>query len=246
MPHPISIGLILLAVLGLTPSVRAGDPINWPLSKIAMEDASALRKTLLAQRYSQDELDFALMAAASKGRSEAALLLLTSGANPRRQVPPNGFSPVVVSIRENHVETLIVLLEHGGDPNETDRMGWRPLHHTIGPHYERPDAIRALLEHSAVVDTRDGLQRTALHRAAGFGHAESVCVLLEAGADPSLRERNGYSAIQRAILAGHRDIAELIHSYRLAAANLNVGGPKQKSGSLSLERHACAVLRGQP
>ena len=214
MPHPISIGLILLAVLGLTPSARADDPITWPLSKIAIEDDSALRKTLLAQRHSQDELDFALIAAASKGRSEATLLLLASGANPKRQVPPNGFSPVVVAIRENHVATLIVLLEHGGDPNETDRMGWRPLHHAIGPDYERPGAIRALVQHGAVVDTRDGQQRTALHRAAGFGHAESVRVLLAAGADPSLRDRHGYSAIQRAIIAGHRDIAQLIHSHR--------------------------------
>ena len=121
---------------------------------------------------------------------------------------------MIVAIRENHIETLLILLEHGGDPNETDRMGWRPLHHTIGPHYERPDAIHALVQHGAVVDSRDGLQRTALHRAAGFGHAESVRVLLAVGADPSLHDKHGYSAIQRAIIAGHRDIAQLIHSHR--------------------------------
>jgi hypothetical protein len=214
MPRPISIGLILLVVLGLTSLAQADDPVTWPLSKIAIEDDSALRKALLARRHSQDELDFALIAAASKGRSEATLLLLASGADPKRQVAPYGFSSAILAIRENHIETLSVLLEHGGDPNETDRMGWRPLHHTIGPHYERPDAIRALIQHGAVVDSRDGLQRTALHRAAGFGHAESVRVLLAAGADPSLRDMHGYSAIQRAIVAGHRDIAELIHAHR--------------------------------
>jgi hypothetical protein len=214
MPHPLSIGLILLAVLGLTPSARAGDPITWPLSKVVIENDLALMKTFLAERPSQDELDFALIAAASKGRLEAALLLIASGANPKRRVAPYGFSSVIVAIRENHIETLSILLEHDGDPNETDRMGWRPLHHTIGPDYERPDAIRALVQHGAVVDSRDGLQRTALHRAAGFGHAESVRVLLAAGADPSLRDTHGYSAIQRAIVAGHRDVAELIHSHR--------------------------------
>jgi ankyrin repeat protein len=170
-------------------------------------------KTSLVERHSQDELDFALIAAAGRGRSEAARLLLAAGADPKRRVPPYGFSSVIVAIRENHSETLIVLLEHGGDPNETDRMGWRPLHHTTGPNYERPDAIRALVQHGAVVDSRDGLQRTALHRAAGFGHAESVRVLLAAGADPSLHDKHGYSAIQRAIIAGHREIAELIQSY---------------------------------
>ena len=214
MPHPISIGLILLVVVGFTSLTQADDPVTWPLSKVVIENDLALMKTLLAERHSQDELDFALVAAASKGRLEAALLLIASGADPKRRVAPYGFSPVIVAIRENHIETLIVLLDHGGDPNETDRMGWRPLHHAIGPHYERSDAIRMLLQHGAVVDSRDGgLRRTALHRAAGFGHAESVLVLLAAGADPSLRDRHGYSAIQRALVAGHRDIAELIHSH---------------------------------
>jgi ankyrin repeat protein len=213
MPHPIPVGLILVAILGLTPSARADDPLNRPLSKIAMEDGATLRKAIRVQRYSQDDLDLALLAAASKGRAEAALVLLASGANPKRQMPPNGFSPVIVAVRENQPEMLLLLLEQDGDPNETDRLGWRPLHHAVGLHYERPDAIRALVRHGAVVDSRDGLQRTALHRAAGFGHAESVQVLLAAGADPSLRDQHGYSAIQRAILAGHREIAELIQSY---------------------------------
>lgn len=217
MHHLLSIALLLVAALGLTCAAHADDPFQRPLSKIAVENDSMLRQALRGQRYSQDDLDLALLAAASKGRPEAARLLLAAGANPKRQVPPNGFSPVVVAIRENRLEALIVLLEHGGDPNETDRLGWRPLHHTIGPGYERPEAIRALVRHGAVVDSRDRLQRTALHRAAGYGHAESVQVLLDAGADPSLHDRQGYSAIQRAILTGHREVAELIHSHRARA-----------------------------
>jgi ankyrin repeat protein len=226
MPHLLSIGLILLAVLGFTLSAWADDPATWPLSKIAIENDLALMKTSLAERHSQDELDFALIAAAGRGRAEVARLLLAAGADPKRRVAPYEFSSVVVAIRENQIETLLLLLQHGGDPNEADRMGWRPLHHTIGPNYERPDAIRALIDHGAVVASRDGLQRTALHRAAGFGHEESMRVLLGAGADPSLRDKHGYSAIQRAIIAGHHDIAELIHSYQFAAANLNAGGRK--------------------
>jgi ankyrin repeat protein len=213
MPHLLSIWLIITTGMGLTPVAHADDPFQRPLSRLVLEDGTALRQALQAQRYLQEDLDAALMAAAGQGRTEAARLLLAAGANPRRQVPPNWFSPVIVAVRENQPEMLLLLLQNGGDPNETDRMGWCPLHHAFGPSYERPDAIRALVQHGAVVDSRDGLQRTALHRAAGFGHAESVQVLLDAGADPSLRDRHGYSAIQRAILTGHREIAELIQSY---------------------------------
>lgn len=66
MPHLFSFGLMLLAVLGLASSARANDPGSWPLSKIAVEDGAALRQALQAQRHSQDELDFALIAAAGK------------------------------------------------------------------------------------------------------------------------------------------------------------------------------------
>lgn len=224
--YMIPIGLMLLTLLGVPALAQEDGRGNSPLNQAAIQNDLARVKTLLAERHSQDELDFSLFAAASKGRSEAALLLIAAGASPKRQVSPTGHSSVIVAIRENQLETLIVLLEHGGDPNEMDQVGWRPLHHTTGPDYERPDAIRALVQHGGVVDGRDGLQRTALHRAAGFGHAESVRVLLAVGADPSLREKYGHSASERAEQAGHHSVAQLIQSFRGTSAELEVVEPK--------------------
>lgn len=212
MLHMIFIGLTLLVLLSGTASSQENNPVNWPLNQAVIANDLARMKTLLADRPSQDELDLSLIAAAGKGRLNAALLLLASGANPKRQISPTGHSSVIVAIRENQLETLKILLEHGGDPNGTDQVGWRPLHHTVGPDYERPDAIRALVQHGAVVDGQDGLQRTVLHRAAGFGHVESVRVLLALGADPSLREKYGNSAAERAEKGGHRNVVQLIQS----------------------------------
>lgn len=223
------IAFALLALLGVPATAQENDPVKWPLNQAVIANDLAHMKTLLAERRSQDELDFALIAAAGKGRPEAALLLLASEASPNRQIAPTGHSSIIVAIRENQLETLVVLLEHGGDPNGTDQTGWRPLHHTVGPNYERPDAIRALVQHGAVVDGRDGLQRTALHRAAGFGHAESVRVLLALGADPSLREKYSHSASQRAERAGHRSVARLIQSHGNTAAELEVVQPRGRT-----------------
>ncbi len=94
MPYPLSIGLILLAMLGITPSARADNPVNSPLGKAVVENDLARMKTLLVERHSQDELDFALIAAADKGRPEVARLLLASGAEGVMPNIANRISPM--------------------------------------------------------------------------------------------------------------------------------------------------------
>lgn len=204
----------------------AADPVNWPLTQAVLANDSARIKTLLVERHSQDELDFALIAAAGKGAPEPARLLLAAGASPNRRVGSVGHWSIIVAIRENQLETLLVLLEHGGDPNGTDTMGWRPLHHTVGWAYENPNAIQALVRYGAIVDGRDGLERTTLHRAAGFGHLDSVRVLLKSGADPSVLDKDSNSAAQRALREGHKEIAQLIQSYRMAPTNSKLAQPR--------------------
>jgi len=230
--------LVLLALLGVSASAQEGNSVNWPLSQAVIANDLARMKTLLTARPSQDELDFALIAAAGNGRPEAALLLLTSGASPKREASHIGHTSVMVAIQHNQLETLMVLLEHGGDPNGADQLGWRPLHHTLKQDYERPGAIRVLVQHGAVVDGRDGLQRTALHRAAGFGHAESVRVLLELGADPSLREKYGQSAAERAEHAGHLSVVHLIQSSQGTTVEPEVIEPTDRTEMDSTQRNS--------
>ena len=225
MLRAIRVALTLLMLPGIAASAQEGDPVNWLLKQAVIANDLARIKTLLSVRRSQDELDFALIAAVGRGRPEVARLLLASGANANQQIAPTGHSSVIVAVRENQLEVLKALLEHSGDPNAIDQLGWRPLHHTVGADYEYPEAIRALVQHGASVDGRDGLQRTVLHRAAGFGHTESVRLLLALGADPSLREKYGNSAADRAEQADHRNIAQLIRAYQGTASESQVAAP---------------------
>lgn len=205
---------MLTSLLLITTPTQSADPINWPLSQAVITNDEARLKAILETRPSQDELDFALIAGTARGRSQAVLPLLVAGANPNRQVVFVGHSSVVVAVRENQPETLNVLLEHGGDPNATDKIGWPPLHHAVGPKYEHPETIRILVKHGAIVDAMDGLHRTVLHRAAGFGHLESVRLLLALGADPALRDKDGLTAASRAERAGHVAIVVLLQRAR--------------------------------
>ena len=48
---------------------------------------------------------------------------------------------------------------------------------------------------------------TALMAAAAAGHHDAVALLLEFGADPALRDREGLTAADHATAAGHADLA---------------------------------------
>ena len=82
------------------------------------------------------------------------------------------------------------LISRDADVNKT---GWTPLHYAAtGGH---APVIRLLLEHYAYVDAESPNQTTPLMMAAMYGNAASVAMLLDAGADSSLRNAAGLSAL---------------------------------------------------
>lgn len=192
----------------------AGLPLDWPLNQaVIANDLKELKNLLSIDTRSQEELDYALIAAAGKGRPEVARMLIAAGANPNFKLPMitgGNHSAIIVATRENNPGVLEVLLENGGNPNIQDALKWRPLHHAVLPTAEHLEVIKILVKHGADVNARDRLQRTALHRAAGFGHIRAVQLLLQLGADATLREKYGRTAAERAEQAGHRALAQLL------------------------------------
>ncbi len=208
--------LMVGVVLVLRVPAHANLPIDWPLNQAVIADDSERLVSLLAStERTQEELDYALIAAAGKGRTNAARILTAAGADPNFRIPGPGHTSVITATREDHPLVLRVLLEEGGDPNIQDALGWRPLHHAVSPTEQHLDVIRVLLAHGADVDGRDSLRRTALHRAAGFGHTEAVQLLLRNGADPSLREKYGRTPGERAALGGHHSLEALLNQSRM-------------------------------
>ena len=60
------------------------------------------------------------------------------------------------------------------------------------------------------VNARYDAQLTALMWAAGMGHAETVRLLLQHGADASLSDDRGKTAAQMAREAGHAKVADML------------------------------------
>jgi serine/threonine protein kinase len=78
-------------------------------------------------------------------------------------------------------------------------------------------AVRALIESGVPIDGRNTDGDTALLRAVECGHAGIVRMLLLHGADPTLEDGFGRSALDIALTKGHGDIAVLIE--RAAGGN---------------------------
>jgi ankyrin repeat protein len=78
------------------------------------------------------------------------------------------------------------------------------------------EAVLRLLPESEV-NARDRLGNTALIYAAAGGHAEVLRLLLREGADASLKNGAGLSALERATNAGRRDAVEVLRAASDAA-----------------------------
>lgn len=109
-------------------------------------------------------------------------------------------------LRELRAHALLTILHGDGDAFELllfagvdpagirDRLGRGPLH--LLAHLDRPHLVGRLVQAGLDIDERDANGQTPLHRALfDGGSAALVRALLDAGADPSVVDRSGESAL---------------------------------------------------
>lgn len=117
-------------------------------------------------------------------------------------------TPLMIAALRGHVGAVRALIAREADVNKT---GWTPLHYAAtGNQPQQPEIIALLLEHHAFIDAESPNGTTPLMMAAHYGTRESVQLLLQEGADPSLKNRLGLTAADFALRASRKDIADLI------------------------------------
>ena len=106
------------------------------------------------------------------------------------------------AVKRGDLGSIKALLEENRDlansRSETDSRGTYPLH--VAAEFGQEGAARALLEYGADVSLLDlENEAVALGWAAFFGRPEVAAVLLEAGSEPSQRNKHGLTPLGCAV-----------------------------------------------
>ena len=98
----------------------------------------------------------------------------------------------------------------GAEINELDSIGQTPLHYAVCHTYALP-IVRVLVDKRADLNIqRNADGWTALHLSAMFGKSDVAHCLLEAGADPEIRDTSNKTAEDTAKHYRHHQLADLL------------------------------------
>jgi ankyrin repeat protein len=213
-----TIGLLVIAALGGCAS-GAQPVIAGTLVTAAGRGDVRVIRDLLARGADANDRDArgrtAVTAAAYAGSPDVVRLLVDAGADVDLQDETRANAFLAVG-ETGSVAVLDEVLRGNPDVTRTNRFGGTALI----PAADRGhvDMVRALLERTEVdVDHVNNLGWTALLEAVilgdgGAAHVEIVRLLLAAGADATIGDREGVTPLEHARRLGHREIAALLEA----------------------------------
>lgn len=119
-----------------------------------------------------------------------------------------GETPLMLAAIKGNLPAVQALLARGADVNQP---GWAPLHYAVsGGTPQHAQIVALLLEHSAYIDATSPNGSTPLMLAARYGSDDIVRLLLQEGADPTLKNQLGLTARDFALDAEREHTAALI------------------------------------
>lgn len=114
-------------------------------------------------------------------------------------------SSLMLAALKGELALCQTIINRGGDVN---KPGWAPLHYAATG--ENVEVVRLLLDENAYIDAASPNGTTPLMMAARYGTDASVKLLIEAGADPMLKNDFGLTALDFAHKANRTTPAEMI------------------------------------
>ena len=213
------IALSLILIFAINPgSAAAQSAVDTAIIATAERGDGAGVERLLKQGASVKARDgtgrTALLAATQHNRIEAARLLIAAGADVNAQDNISD-SPYLLAGARGHVEILRLTLAAGADLNSVNRYGGTAL--TPACHYGHVEAVRELLNTRVALDHVNRLGWTCLLEAVILGdggarHTEIVRLVVAAGANVNLADRDRVSPLRHARTRGQHAIAKILEA----------------------------------
>lgn len=203
----------LMGVLGLAGGARAGSFDDF-FTAIKRNDLAVLR-ALAEQGFDLNTTDASgqngLYLALREGQLEVADFLVRQPKFNVDQRNPKDETPLMYAVLKGHTDLARAMVARGADVN---KPGWAPLHYAAT--YAGDGAVQQvqwLLDNHAYIDAESPNGTTPLMMAAQYGSEEVLRLLLAEGADPSLRNSLGLTAIDFALRAERPAAAEAIAAH---------------------------------
>lgn len=156
-------------------------------------------KRIMGAGMSKDEKHFAIRSASKNGHADVVKYLISQGA----PLGDRDFPPLIDAAMQGHAEVVRLLLRAGASIDEGDQASALCL--TV----ENPQMVDLLIKARADVN-RECNGTAPLFRAADFGHAESVKMLLAAKADIFFRTEGGDTALIVAAFKNRPNVVKLL------------------------------------
>ncbi len=175
---------------------------------IQRDDAAVVRGLLLRgfdPNTVNPKGDHALMVAVREPSPKVVVALLESPQTRVEVRTAKDESPLMLAALKGYYAICQQLIARDADVN---KPGWTPLHYaSTGGHIS---IMRLLLDNHAYIDAASPNGSTPLMMAAMYGTVDAVKLLIEAGADPALRNAKGLGAIEFARQVQREDVVSLI------------------------------------
>ena len=141
-----------------------------------------------------------------------------------RQRGEDGATALYCAAQNGHFSVVLILLEHGADPNIARIIdGGTPM--ITAARKGHVEVVALLLAHNAdpnKANTADGQHPT--FNAAQEGHLEVVALLLKHNADPNKGRRDGCTSIYIAAKCGHIEVGTLLLKHNADPNQTGNGG----------------------
>ncbi|OJU89565.1 MAG: hypothetical protein BGO13_05195 [Burkholderiales bacterium 66-5] len=187
--------LLLLASLALLAPVASAGAYEDFFKAIELDDDRTIAD-LLRRGFDPNARDShrqpAIIVALDKDSRKVAAVLL---ANRKLKVEARNAkdeSALMMAALRGNLEAARILIARDADVNKT---GWTPLHYAASGSADTAQAmVRLLLEHSAYIDAGSPNGTTPLMMAAQYGEIDVARLLLQEGADPTIKNQLGLTA----------------------------------------------------